>query len=267
LANGDFRKLELFMSNEDKLVSVIIPVYNGERYLSEAIESILVQDYRPIEVIVVNDGSTDNTEAVAKRYGNDILYARQERRGPAAARNKGLHMSHGEVIGFLDADDLWSENKLSLQRARLEEGRSAEIIVGLSQPIKLRTGKDGNLMFEKWHDPFCALLLSAGLFRNSVFEKVGLFDETLHYGEDTDWFMRVREAGVLITIVHEVSLYYRRHESNMTLDSVARDRFFIQALKKSLDRRRREGQGSVSALPKLAGLECVDEISSKNNKI
>lgn len=243
------------MSNESKLLSVIIPVYNGERYMGEAIESVLGQDYRPIEVIVVNDGSTDNTETIARRYAEHIVYVHQENRGPAAARNRGLHMSHGDIVGFLDADDLWSKNKLSVQLTRLEEDRSVEIVVGLSQPIKLRTGKDGNVTFEEWYDPFCALLLSAALFRSSVFERVGLFDETLHYGEDTDWFMRTREARIAITIVHEVSLYYRRHESNMTLDSVTRDRFFIKALKKSLDRRRREGQGSVSSLPKLAGIE------------
>lgn len=245
------------MASKDRLISVIIPVYNGERYLGESIESILAQDRRPIEVIVVNDGSTDNTETIARRYADHIIYIRQENRGPAASRNRGLQMSHGDIIGFLDADDLWSENKLSVQLARLAEDRSVEIVVGLSQPMRLRTETEGKAMFEKWYDPFCALLLSAALFRNSVFEKVGLFDETLQYGEDTDWFMRVRERGISMAIIQEVSLYYRRHESNMTLDSTARNRFFVKALKKSLDRRRKEGQGSVSSLPKLAGLESV----------
>jgi glycosyltransferase involved in cell wall biosynthesis len=243
------------MVSKDKLISVIIPVYNGERYLGEAIESVLAQCYRPIEVIVVNDGSKDNTETIAGRYADHIIYTRQENRGPAAARNRGLQMSQGEVIGFLDADDLWSENKLSLQLACLAEDHSVEIVVGLSQPMRLRSYKDGKAMFEKWYDPFCALLLSAALFRKSVFEKVGLFDETLHYGEDTDWFMRIREMGISMTLIQEVGLYYRRHESNMTLDSVARNRCFIKALKKSLDRRRKEGQGSVSSLPKLTGIE------------
>jgi glycosyltransferase involved in cell wall biosynthesis len=243
------------MTGGNHLVSVVIPVYDGECYLGEAIETVLSQDHRPLEVIVVNDGSTDNTETIARRYGDHIIYTRQENRGPAAARNRGLQMSHGEVIGFLDADDLWSENKLALQLARLAEDRSVEIIVGLSQPMKLQTDKDGKIIFEKWYDPFCALLLSAALFRKSVFEKVGLFDETLHYGEDTDWFMRAREMGVSIAILQEVTHFYRRHESNMTLDTATRDRFFIKALKKSLDRRRKEGQGSASSLPKLAGLE------------
>ena len=132
------------MVNE-KLVSVILPVYNGERYLGEAIESILTQDYRPIEVIVVNDGSTDNTETIAKQYDNDIIYVLQENSGPAAARNKGLRMASGGIIGFLDYDDLWSDNKLSLQLARLADDPSVEIVVGLSQPMKLQDRRRGRI--------------------------------------------------------------------------------------------------------------------------
>ncbi len=255
------------MADKNKLVSVIIPAYNCGRYLGEAIESVLAQNYRPIEVIVVNDGSTDNTETIAGRYAERIIYVCQENRGPAAARNRGLELAHGDIIGFLDSDDIWSGNKLSLQLAHLEGDRSLEIIVGLSQPIKLQAGKDSGARFERWHNPYCALLLSAALCRKAVFEKVGIFDETLYYGEDTDWFMRIREAGVSITIVPEVSLYYRRHESNMTLNSAVRDSFFVKVLKKSLDRRRKEGKGSVSSLPKLAGLEGAGDIPCKNNKI
>lgn len=239
------------MKNE-KLVSVILPVYNGERYLGEAIESILNQDYRPIEVIVVNDGSTDNTEIIAKLYDNDIIYALQKNSGPAAARNKGLRMASGSIIGFLDHDDLWSDNKLSLQLAHLADDPSVEIVVGLSQPMKLQTGEEGESKFEKWYDPFCALLLGAAVIRKSVFDKIGFFDETLHYGEDTDWFMRIREKGISMTIIQEVSLFYRRHESNMTLDSAAKNRYFIKALKKSLDRRRQKNCIQVEPLPRLS---------------
>lgn len=241
-------------SMDSPLVSVIIPSYNGGRYLTEAIESILAQEYRPIEVIVVNDGSADNTETIAGRYGDRIIYTRQENRGPAAARNRGLQMSHGKVIGFLDADDLWSRNKLSRQLSLLADV-SVEIVLGLSQPMKLRMEADGRSTFENWYGPYCALLFGAAVFRRSVFDKVGLLDETLHHGEDTDWFMRARERGVSMTITEEVSLFYRHHESNMTLDSVARKRFFILALKKSLDRRRHEGDGSVAPFPKLVDLK------------
>jgi glycosyltransferase involved in cell wall biosynthesis len=234
------------------LVSIIVPVYNGERYLGEAIENIVSQAYRPIEIIVVDDGSTDATKTVAKRYENKIMYVYQNNRGPAAARNRGLRMASGDIMGFLDADDLWSENKLVLQLARLADDPALEIVLGISQPMRLRQGAGGVSKFEKWYDPFCALLVGAGVFRKSVFDKVGFFDEALYYGEDTDWFMRAREIGVSMIILPEVTLFYRRHELNMTLDSATTDRYFIKALKKSLDRRRQAGAGLVAPFPKLS---------------
>jgi len=244
------------MISKDKLISVIIPVYNSELFLGEAIESVLAQDYRPIEVIVVNDGSTDNTETIAKRYRDHILYTKQENRGPAAARNKGLELARGDIISFLDADDLWPEKKLSLQLACLAEDPSLEIVLGLSQVMKLQDGDD-KLKFKKWNDPMLLLLFGAAVIRKSVFEKVGFFDETLHHNEDTDWFMRIRERGITITLLKEVTLLYRRHESNMTLDSTARNRYFVRALKKSIDRRRQKGSGQVASVPKLHNLESV----------
>lgn len=243
------------IEGDARLVSVVIPVYNGEPYLVEAIESVLNQDYRPLEVIVVNDGSTDNTEAVARRYDKDIMYVRQERRGPAAARNRGLHISRGEVIGFLDADDLWSEDKLSLQLECLAENPSLEIVLGLSQRMRSRTGEKSKPNFEAWHDPFVAPLLGAAVFKKAVFDRIGLFDETLHFGEDVDWFMRAREQGISMMIIEQVTHFYRIHESNMTLQAATRDSHLMRALKKSLDRRRREGSGQVAPFPKLRAIE------------
>ncbi len=246
------------MANE-KLVSVVIPVYNGERYLGGAIENVLAQDYRPIEIIVIDDGSTDNTEPVARSYGRDIVYAHQENRGPAAARNKGLQIASGDIVGFLDVDDLWSENKLPVQFARLADDPSVEIVLGLTQLMKLQVDEEGRPKFEKWHDPFCAFLLGAALFRKSVFEKLGFFDETLYHSEDTDWFLRIREMQVCTTLIDEVSLFYRWHESNMTLDSAGCNRYLIKALKKSLDRRRRQNRNQAESLP---GLSCIAEKSA-----
>jgi len=242
------------MVNE-KLVSVILPVYNGERYLGEAIESILTQHYRPIELIVVNDGSTDATDLVARQYGRKVIYVHQENHGPAAARNRGLSMARGEIVGFLDADDLWPENKLSRQLSILEKSPSLEINIGLTQRIKLKKREDNESPFEKWMDPFFILLLGAAVFRRTVFEKVGLFDETLYYGEDVDWFMRAREQNISMVAIEHVVLLYRMHQSNMTGNVLARDSYFLKALKKSLDRRRLEGNGSVEPVAKLDGLD------------
>src|SRR5919205_4589183 len=101
--------------NSSPPIIVIIPVYNGESYVAEAIESILDQTYRPAEVIVVDDGSTDNTAEVVKRFGDVVQYHHQPNRGAGAARNRGVELSHGEFLAFLDADDLWHKDKLAHQ--------------------------------------------------------------------------------------------------------------------------------------------------------
>jgi glycosyltransferase involved in cell wall biosynthesis len=248
------------------LVSVIIPVYNSERYLAEAIESVLAQTYRPLEIIIVDDGSTDGSADIAKGFHDNIRYVFQPNSGPSAARNRGLGLARGEMVGFLDADDLWPEDKLSLQVAFLENSPSLEIIVGLTQRVKLGEAGGNESRFEKWLDPFFTLLLGAALFRKPVFEKVGLFDETLHYGEDVDWFMRAREQSASITVMEHVILLYRIHQSNMTSNATVRDSYFVKTLKKSLDRRRVEGGGSVAPVPKLAGLEALMKYPPKTTR-
>ncbi|MFA6055620.1 MAG: glycosyltransferase family A protein [Thermodesulfovibrionales bacterium] len=219
------------------LTSVIIPVYNGERYLAEAIESVLAQTYRPIEIIVVDDGSTDGSADVAKGFHDNIRYVFQPNSGPPAARNTGLRMANGNVIGFIDADDLWSNNKLSLQLERLDNNSSAEIVLGHLQFLLYRI-TDSKHEWEVSSDPQIALTLGSGVFRKSVFDKVGLFDETLYYGDDWDWFMRARELGVSMLIHKEVTLFYRRHKHNLTNQKKIGDTYIIRILKNSIDRRR-----------------------------
>src|SRR5262245_10328005 len=102
------------------LISCIVPVFNGERYLRESLDSILAQTYSPLEIIVVDDGSQDSTPEVVASYGSQILYFRQENAGPAVARNRGLELSQGEFIAFIDADDYWHQEKLMCQMSLLE---------------------------------------------------------------------------------------------------------------------------------------------------
>ncbi len=104
-----------------RLISCVIPVFNGERYLGEALESVLAQSYQPLEVIVVDDGSTDGTAEVARRYGERVRYVWQPNAGETAARNLGLTAAQGEFIAFLDADDVWHSEKLERQIARFQE--------------------------------------------------------------------------------------------------------------------------------------------------
>ena len=167
-------------------VTVIIPVFNGATYIAEAVESIRRQNHDPLEVIIVDDGSTDSTANIVADMSANIRYVYQSNKGPAAARNRGLLMAKGDVIGFLDADDLWSGNKLRIQCGHLEKNPEVEIVLGLMQRMQLIDAKEGTHRFKEWSEPVMNMSLGSALFRKSVFDKVGLIDESLDYCEDWD---------------------------------------------------------------------------------
>ena len=237
------------------MVSVIIPVYNGEEYLAEAIDSVLAQTHHPFEIIVVDDGSTDGTATVASRFKEHIRYIYQSNSGPAAARNRGLRIARGEVFGFLDADDLWVENKLDLQLARMDGDPSVQVVIGSILAVKQLGLEDGKPRFKKLSDPIVNLMVGSALFTSPIFDTVGLFDETLQFCEDWDWFMRARELDVPMMIHQDVTLLHRRHKENMTNQVGRISPFMLRMLKKSLDRRRQQSPLPPTSLPKLADFE------------
>lgn len=241
---------------EQLFVSVIIPVYNGAPFLAEAIHSVLRQNYERLEIIVVDDGSTDDTADVAARFAARIRFVQQDNRGPSAARNRGLEMARGDVIAFLDADDLWPGEKLNRQLDYLRRHPQTEVVTGRVQVMKLAAGT-GERVFEDFADPLVSVNLGAALYRKSVFQTVGLFDPAMRYSEDVDWFMRARERGVRIHVLEQTALFYRLHEGNMTHGRNLRDLKFMTVLKKSLDRRR-QNDGVAGQLPKLSGLSADD---------
>ncbi len=220
------------------LVSVVIPVFNGERFLREAVQSVLDQKYSPLEIIVVDDGSTDGTANVARSL--PVRYLHQTNQGPSAARNRGIEHAQGELITFADADDLWPLAKLELQLPYLTE--DVEIVMGRIQQVLSSE--------EEFGEPAFSVNLGSAVIRKTVFDRVGLFDETMRYSEDVDWFMRAREAGVAIMTIDAVTLFYRQHEENMTRGKSASELNVLKALKRSLDRRR-ERAGFAAPLPQL----------------
>ena len=227
-------------------VSVIIPVFNGERFLAEAIESVLAQDYDPLEIIIIDDGSTDNTPRIAAGYADRIRYVRQKNGGPAAARNTGLLHSHGGAVSFLDADDLWTPGKLMSQVANLSERASVDIVLGHLQRIKWARAQE----FECHGTPELSLNLGASLIRRQAFDVVGTFDESLRLADDWDWYMRARELGLSILVQQDVVLFYRRHEDNLTNQRDEGDRFTVEVFRRSLERRRKR-DGEASSLPPI----------------
>lgn len=248
------------MNSHTPLISVIVPAYNAAVFLTEAIQSIQQQCYDPLEIIVIDDGSTDETSEIAKNFNNILRYVYQENQGPAVARNTGLKLAEGEIIAFLDADDLWPENKLNSQLAYFNQEPSLEIVIGRVQCLLREDTTTGEVKFKEFAQPTIAVNLGAGLFKKSVFDKLGYFDLSLRQSEDVDLFMRIREAGVSMATIETVTLYYRIHGDNITRDRTEQKTLFLKALKKSLDRRR-QMEGIAATLPNLVH---IDQTKSDN---
>lgn len=237
-------------------VSVIIPVYNGERFLSAAVDSIVRQDYDPLEVVIVDDGSTDHTAAVVANLPAPVRYFRRQHRGAPAARNTAIRNATGEVLAFLDADDLWPEGKLELQVGMLEARPEVEVVFGWLQMLMTVAPGDGTSAFEPWGGPRPGVNLGCGLFRRGVFDRIGLFDETQLHADDVEWLLRAKENRVAIATISEVTLLYRRHGNNITNERATDHHFLLRALKTSLDRRRRsslDGHQVLSEPPDSSG--------------
>jgi glycosyltransferase involved in cell wall biosynthesis len=220
------------------LVSVIIPVYNGEKFLADAVTSVQRQAYAPVEIIIVDDGSTDSTREIAAQLTGNIRYVYQDNSGPPAARNTAVKLAQGEFVTFLDSDDLWVERRLEIQVAMLLEHPTYDLVMGNLQLVKMAT--DSMVQPALIGKPFPALSLGTTLIRRFVFERVGFLDEQLRYDDDVDWLLRVKQLGMRLVLHEDTVLLYRRHASNLTNDMKTNYKYLIQALHRSLTRQRRK---------------------------
>ena len=215
-----------------------MPMYRPGRFIHEAIDSIVAEAEPGTEIIVVDDGSKDGTaESIEKRGFSNLLVLRQDNAGPASARNFGLSRARGEFVAFLDADDMWLEGKLGIQLQIMADHPYAGIVMGNTVGFG-EHAEDGDHRFLANWESRQFLQLGSALVRRQVFDKAGMFDPALRYAEDVDWFLRVREAGVTIVEHADPVLRYRRHTNNMTNDTDARDKGFVCALMKNLQRKR-----------------------------
>ncbi len=228
-------------------ISVIIPTRDRAAFLEEALASVLGQTYfRTIgddayEIVVIDDGSTDGTEAVAGSVGGPLRYVRTEPRGVSPARNEGLALSRGEFVAFLDSDDLWDPRKIEIQMATMRA--HPEAVVSLTEEIWIRRGrrvnprkihaKHSGWVFEKFL-PLCLLSLSTALFRKKVFDDIGVFDEDLPACEDYDLGLRL--AARYPVHLHPEPLTIKRggHPDQLSRAFWGMDRFRVRALEKIL---------------------------------
>ena len=201
-------------------ISCIVPVYNGARYVAEALDSILAQTLRPTEIIVVDDGSTDTTAEVVNGYAQDVTYLRQSNAGPASARNRGIAIATGDFLAFLDADDLWHADKLERQIAALNANPAAGICLTYVQNFwvdELAVERE-RMRDQPFARPLLGYVCQCLLARRSAFDAVGTFNEAKRVGEDIDWFMRAEQAGIVKQIVTDALVYRRIHEQNISYE-------------------------------------------------
>ncbi len=228
-------------STEKPLVSVIIPTYNRGWIVTEAIDSVLVQDFNDYELIVVDDGSDDHTPKILAAYGDQITVLRQPNRGVSAARNRGIAAAAGRLMAFLDSDDLWLPQKLSTQVRFFAEHPEAMICQteerwirnGVRVNPKKRHLKFSGMIFER-SLALCLVSPSAVMIKKSLFDSVGLFDENLPACEDYDLWLRVSCRYPVHLIDLELIIKRGGHEDQLSR-AAGLDKYRIQALLKLLE--------------------------------
>ena len=210
---------------QQKKISVIIPNYNYAQYIGHAIESVLRQSYQNIELIVINNGSTDNSLEVLEKYGDKILLINQPNLGQSGARNSGLSLSSGEFIAFLDADDFWEPNKLEMQISIMNDDTQL-VYCGIT-PFKEPGNEKLQSVLPKYKGsctnffidlPGASIVLSGestALFSRELLEEVGIFDTELNSTAGWDFFRRCSRL-TKFDFVSESLVNYRLHSSNMS---------------------------------------------------
>lgn len=222
-----------------------MPVKNGAAYIADAIASIEQQVVPVTEILIVDDQSTDDTLDIVARLASKnpvIKVLEGPGKGPGPARNVALTVACGEIISFLDADDLWPVNKLELQLTRINREPHVDVVSGFIRYFDKQAEGGLEPATDSRTVDIILVQLGAAIYRRSVFDQLGYFQDEGLYSEDVDLLLRIRESGIPLTILRKVTLYYRRHLDAMTTTVTpgeARD--FKSVILRSILRRRAAG--------------------------
>ncbi len=227
--------------SKSPLISCVVPAFNSAAYVRRALQSIFAQTYRPLQVIVADDGSGDATLAIVRAFPQPVEIVEQTTAGPAATRNLGRRAARGEFVAFLDADDRWHPEKLARQQARFAAVPEIDACLSYAQLV-WSDELSGEAELYRDH-PRAAIVpgyaTTTMLARRALFERVGEFDGRLWFADATDWFIRAAELGARIEMLPDVLTYHSMHRANLTRRRPAASREeFLDVIKRSLDRRR-----------------------------
>ena len=207
-------------------VSIIIPTFNRRDYITTALDSVLAQSYKDYEIIIIDDGSSDDTKEVLKPYQNNIRYFYQDNRGIPATRNKGIREAQGDYIAFLDSDDYWLPEKLKRQIECFKQNPHYGMVATRCSSItpdgrfrkKNRPGKSGWVLTDLFKANF--IRTSSAMIEKECFEKVGLFDESLPECEEYDLWLRITKHYP-IGFINEPLTVYTDNPRGVSTDSLA----------------------------------------------
>jgi glycosyltransferase involved in cell wall biosynthesis len=214
-------------------ISVIVPVYNGARFVSQAIDSILDQPYGNLELIVIDDGSTENTATVIQGYGNALRYEYQSNGGSSVARNHGCSLAAGDFLAFLDADDLWCRDRLEIQTEAFARDPGLDIVWGHVQEFY-----QGTAPGDSPARPLAGRHPGTALLRRRAFDVVGGFSEVHQQSEVVEWVTRIIEHDLRQIMLPNILMYRRIHSSNKGLFNKVAQMEYLKVLKMHLDRQR-----------------------------
>lgn len=221
------------------LVTAVIPAYNAARFVGAAIQSVLSQTYRDIEIIVVDDGSTDDTAVAVRPFADRVRYVRQDNSGVSVARNHGISLSRGEYVALLDADDEWEPEKITVQVSALSDRPESVASFTATTYVDERSGTSRVERCRDASDMTAALLVSssvvgppsAALIRRRTLAKVGGFDPLLSQSADWDMWLRLAEVGPF-AIIDRPLVRYRLHLTNMSRNARLLERDSLRVLDK-----------------------------------
>jgi glycosyltransferase involved in cell wall biosynthesis len=197
--------------SDNPLVSVIMAAYNAAEHIGEALESVLAQTWRPLEVVVVDDGSEDDTATIVARYP-DVVYVRQDNQGPSAARNAAVEQSSGEFVANFDSDDLLPATRVSDQIGYLLAHPEVGAVFGRQEWLNAPEW----MARDSVYGDVDGIPLSSVMFRRNVFFELGGYDASFVHGEDMDLLVRMRERGIEYHVIPEIVLYRRHQDSSLT---------------------------------------------------